>query len=432
MKEVSIALLGCGTVGKGVVDLLTMNGPSIEEQLNTKINIKRILIRDLQKYEKMELPETIQLTTDFADIINDDEIEIVVEVMGSADFAKDCIEQCFKKGKSVVSANKDLIADYGIPLLKLSKENNVDFQFEASVAGGIPIVRPMYSSLNSNRIEEIIGIMNGTTNYILSNMTETGMSYEDALKGAQEKGYAEADPTNDVSGYDAARKIAILATLGFHSAVTFNDVNVEGIEKIAQEDIQHATEMGYVIKLLAIARQDRDGITLNVHPSFIRKGHPLANVGGAYNAVYVRGNCVGDIMMYGQGAGSLPTASAVVSDVMNVILHCNINITGSRVSFLVSSLFTKQYDRIFFGLQDKLHVPYRIRLIPGGKVVLKAAEDAGALGATISGSGSTLIAFATKNEEAIMNAMVNAFRAQGIESTGRILKCCNHGAQSIE
>lgn len=354
MKEVSIALLGCGTVGKGVVDLLTMNGPSIEEQLNTKINIKRILIRDLQKYEKMELPETIQLTTDFADIINDDEIEIVVEVMGSADFAKDCIEQCFKKGKSVVSANKDLIADYGIPLLKLSKENNVDFQFEASVAGGIPIVRPMYSSLNSNRIEEIIGIMNGTTNYILSNMTETGMSYEDALKGAQKKGYAEADPTNDVSGYDAARKIAILATLGFHSAVTFNDVNVEGIEKIAQEDIQHATEMGYVIKLLAIARQDRDGITLNVHPSFIRKGHPLANVGGAYNAVYVRGNCVGDIMMYGQGAGSLPTASAVVSDVMNVILHCNINITGSRDFVWHEAKLKPQAD---------ICAPYYIRMI---------------------------------------------------------------------
>lgn len=354
MKKVSIALLGCGTVGKGVVDLLTMNGPSIEEQLNTKINIKRILIRDLQKYEKMELPETIQLTTDFADIINDDEIEIVVEVMGSADFAKDCIEQCFKKGKSVVSANKDLIADYGIPLLKLSKENNVDFQFEASVAGGIPIVRPMYSSLNSNRIEEIIGIMNGTTNYILSNMTETGMSYEDALKGAQEKGYAEADPTNDVSGYDAARKIAILATLGFHSAVTFNDVNVEGIEKIAQEDIQHATEMGYVIKLLAIARQDRDGITLNVHPSFIRKGHPLANVGGAYNAVYVRGNCVGDIMMYGQGAGSLPTASAVVSDVMNVILHCNINITGSRDFVWHEAKLKPQAD---------ICAPYYIRMI---------------------------------------------------------------------
>ncbi|MCH4166248.1 MAG: homoserine dehydrogenase [Megasphaera sp.] len=330
MKNVSIALLGCGTVGKGVIDLLAMNGSLIEEQLDTKITIKKILIRDLPKYEHMDLPSNIALTTEFADIIDDDDIDVVVEVMGSPSFSKDCIEQCFKRGKSVVSANKDLMADYGIPLLKMSQEHHVDLQFEASVAGGIPIVRPMYSSLNANRIEEIIGIMNGTTNYILSSMTDLGMSYEAALKEAQEKGYAEANPTNDVSGYDAARKIAILATLGFHSAVTFNDVSVEGIESITQEDIKHAGEMGYVIKLLAIARQDKDGIALNVHPSFIRKGHPLANVGGAYNAVCVRGNCVGDIMLYGQGAGSLPTASAVVSDVMNVILHRNLRMTGMR------------------------------------------------------------------------------------------------------
>ena len=319
MKNVSIALLGCGTVGKGVVDLLAMNGPLIEEQLDTKINIKRVLIRDLNKYEQMEdLPDSIQFTTDFNDIIDDDEIEIVVEVMGSADFAKDCIEQCFLRGKSVISANKDLIADYGIPLLKLSQQHNVDFQFEASVAGGIPIVRPMYSSLNSNRIEEIIGIM------------------------------------NDVSGYDAARKIAILATLGFHSAVTFNDVHVEGIENIAKEDIEHATEMGYVIKLLAIARQDEDGISLNVHPSFIRKGHPLANVDGAYNAVCVRGNCVGDVMFYGQGAGSLPTASAVVSDVMNVILHRNLQMTGKRGYVWHEAKLKPQAD---------IASPYYIRMI---------------------------------------------------------------------
>lgn len=330
MKHVAIALLGCGTVGKGVVDLLSRNGQLIEEQLDTHISIKRILIRDLPKYERMDLPDTIALTTDFNDIINDDEIEIVVEVMGSADFAKECIEQCFKRGKSVVSANKDLIADYGIPLLKLSQENNVDFQFEASVAGGIPVIRPMYSSLNSNRIERIIGIMNGTTNYILTNMTERGLSYEEALKEAQDQGYAEADPTNDVSGYDAARKIAILATLGFHSAVTFRDVAVEGIEKITHEDIAHATEMGYAVKLLAIAQQNDDGISLNVHPAFIPRSHPLANVGGAYNAVYVRGNCVGDVMFYGQGAGAFPTASAVVSDVMNVILHFNLTVTGKR------------------------------------------------------------------------------------------------------
>ena len=354
MKNVAIALLGCGTVGKGVIDLLSMNGPLIEEQLDTKITIKRVLIRDIEKYEHMDLPKSIHLTTDFTDIINDDEIEVVVEVMGSADFAKDCIEQCFRKGKSVVSANKDLIADYGIPLLKLAKENNVDFQFEASVAGGIPIVRPMYSSLNSNKIEEIIGIMNGTTNYILSQMTDTGMNYDAALKAAQDKGYAEADPTNDVSGYDAGRKLAILATLGFHSAVTFDDVHVEGITQIAKEDIQHAKEMGYVIKLLAIARNEEDGISLNVHPGFIRKSHPLANVGGAYNAVFVRGNCVGDVMLYGQGAGSLPTASAVVSDVMNVILHFNIKITG-RCDFVWHEAKIKD--------QNTICAPYYLRMV---------------------------------------------------------------------
>lgn len=330
MKEIVIALLGCGTVGKGVVDLLEQNGPLIEEQLGARITIKSILIRNIKKYERMGLPRHIALTTDFSDIIEDEEIQIVLEVMGSANFAKDCIEQCFIRGKSVISANKDLIADYGIPLLKLAQEHHVDFQFEASVAGGIPIIRPMYSSLNSNRIEKIIGIMNGTTNYILSNMTSRGLSYETALKEAQEKGYAEADPTNDVSGYDAARKIAILATLGFHSAVTFKDVAVEGIERITHEDICHATEMGYVIKLLAIAEQHEDGISLNVQPTFIPKDHPLASVSGSYNAVFVDGNAVGDVMFYGRGAGAGPTASAVVSDLMNVILHQSLGVTGKR------------------------------------------------------------------------------------------------------
>ncbi|MCI1821601.1 homoserine dehydrogenase [Megasphaera sueciensis] len=330
MKNVSIALLGCGTVGKGVIDLLAMNKSLIEEQLDTEIRIKKVLVRDFKKYKQMKLPKNIVITTEFEDIISDDEIKIVVEVMGSADFAKNCIESCFLKGKSVVSANKDLIADYGIPLLKLSQKHNVDFQFEASVAGGIPIVRPMYSSLNSNAIEEMTGILNGTTNFILTNMTQRGMSYEAALTEAQELGFAEADPTNDVGGFDAARKIAILATLGFHSELTFKEVSVEGIEKVTQADIQHATEMGYVIKMLAVAKQTNKGISMSVYPAFLQKNHPLASVGGANNAIFVHGNCVGDVMFYGQGAGSLPTASAVVSDVMNVITHFNNQITGKR------------------------------------------------------------------------------------------------------
>ena len=355
MKEVTIALLGCGTVGKGVIDLLAMNRPLVEEQLNTKITIKKILIRDAKKYKRMKLPKNIQITTDFDEIVNDKDIQIVVEVMGAAEFAKGCIEKCFLKGKSVVSANKDLIADYGIPLLQMAAKHNVDFQFEASVAGGIPIVRPMYSSLNSNAITEIIGIMNGTTNYILTNMTDRGMSYEAALTEAQEKGFAEADPTNDVGGYDAARKIAILATLGFHTELTFKDVTVEGIDKVTQFDIEHAKEMGYVIKLLAIAKETNKGISLSVHPGLLRKSHPLANVGGAYNAVMVRGNCVGDVMFYGQGAGSLPTASAVVSDVMNVIQHFNNNITGKRGYLWRDD--AKMYST------SRISAPYYLRMI---------------------------------------------------------------------
>ena len=306
MKNVSIALLGCGTVGKGVVDLLQMNGHLIAEQTDTHIHIKHVLVRDIEKYKNVGLDENLHLTDNFKDIIEDDEVEIVVEVMGSADFAKACIEECFRRGKSVVSANKDVIADCGIGLLKLAQENGADFQFEASVAGGIPIIRPMYSSLNANQIEEIIGIMNGTTNYILTNMTDRGLTYEEALKEAQEKGYAEADPTSD------------------------KDVSIEGIEGVTKEDIAHATAMGYAIKLLAVAEKNTDGISLAVHPAFVPKDHPLANVGGAYNAVYVRGNCVGDVMLYGQGAGSLPTASAVVSDIMNVIQHINTEMTGKR------------------------------------------------------------------------------------------------------
>lgn len=354
MKQVNIALLGCGTVGSGVIELLQHNGALIEEQLHTKISVKRVLVQDVEKYSNLEIAGPVSFTDNFQEIIQDDDISVVVEVMGSADFARECIEQCFHHGKSVVSANKDLIADYGIPLLKLSNMKNVDFQFEASVAGGVPIVRAMYASLNSNRISEIIGIMNGTTNYILSQMTERGISYQQALEEAQAKGYAEADPTNDVSGYDAARKIAILGTLGFHAELTFRDVRVEGIEKITAEDIKHAAEMGYVIKLLAIARQDEEGISLNVHPGLIRKNHPLANVTDAYNAICVRGNCVGDVMFYGAGAGSLPTASAVVSDLMNVVMHLNIGMTGQR-NFVNHEAKLKS--------QDRISSPYYLRLM---------------------------------------------------------------------
>ena len=326
MKHVAIALLGCGTVGKGVVDLLSRNGQLIEEQLETHISIKRILIRDLPKYEQMDLPDTIALTTDFNDIINDDEIEIVVEVMGSADFAKECIEQCFKRGKSVVSANKDLIADYGIPLLKLSQENNVDFQFEASVAGGIPVIRPMYSSLNSNRIERIIGIMNGTTNYILTKMAQEGSDFADVLKEAQELGYAEKDPTADVEGYDACRKIAILTSLAYGQQVDYEDIYTEGITKITAEDFKYAKALGAAIKIFGTSRKEGNKLYAMVAPQMIQADNPLYAVNDVFNAICVTGNMLGDVMFYGKGAGKEATASAVVSDVVDAVKHMNVNV----------------------------------------------------------------------------------------------------------
>ena len=365
MKNVSIALLGCGTVGKGVVDLLAMNGPLIEEQLDTKINIKRVLIRDLNKYEQMEdLPDSIQFTTDFNDIIDDDEIEIVVEVMGSADFAKDCIEQCFLRGKSVISANKDLIADYGIPLLKLSQQHNVDFQFEASVAGGIPIVRPMYSSLNSNRIEEIIGIMNGTTNFILTKMIREQMNFEDALKLAQQLGYAERNPSADVEGLDACRKICILASLAFGTHVYPDSVYTEGITKITLQDVDFADVWGGVIKLIGSVKKLENGqVHIMVCPMFVHRGSQLASVDDVFNGIMVRGDATGDVVFYGKGAGKLPTASAVVADVVDALKN------GSKVH---DSLFWQPAEPVEGMLTDPAPAAYYVRVAGIAPAVVEA------------------------------------------------------------
>ena len=387
MKNVSIALLGCGTVGKGVVDLLAMNGPLIEEQLDTKINIKRVLIRDLNKYEQMEdLPDSIQFTTDFNDIIDDDEIEIVVEVMGSADFAKDCIEQCFLRGKSVISANKDLIADYGIPLLKLSQQHNVDFQFEASVAGGIPIVRPMYSSLNSNRIEEIIGIMNGTTNFMLTRMIEDGMQFEEALALAQKRGYAERDPSADIDGLDACRKICILASLAFGKHVYPAQVRTEGIRQVTLTDVRLAGALGGVIKLIGKAVKDGDHVSCTVAPMIVPKEHLLSNVRDVFNAILVRGDAIGDVVFYGRGAGKLPTASAVVADVIDALKE------GAHIH---DSLFWKPAPKLEGQLKDEAVYPWYIRVSGVSAALLPNVAGAGHTVFEADGQAAYLIDAAT-------------------------------------
>jgi len=316
-KTINIALLGLGTVGQGIVNVLKENNHEISQKVGFPINIKRVLVRNIEKAKAFDA--SLNLTTDFSDIINDAEINIVVEVMGGENPARQYMLQALQAKKHVITANKDVVALHGREMFEAATAHKVDFMFEASVGGGIPIIRPLKQCLTANKITEVMGIVNGTTNYMLTKMSNEGMDYNQVLKEAQEKGYAEADPTADVGGLDAARKLAILSSIAFNTKVSLNDVYVEGITKITTDDIKYAKELGYVVKLLAIAKDNVDnGIEVRVHPAFISNKHPLSAVNDVFNAIYINGNAVGEAMFYGRGAGSLPTASAVVADVIDV------------------------------------------------------------------------------------------------------------------
>ncbi|MGE5403856.1 MAG: homoserine dehydrogenase [Candidatus Saccharibacteria bacterium] len=327
---INVALLGCGTVGSGVVKLLQQNREIIQKRAGQEITVKRILERDSEKVLSLGLPESV-IAHDINEILNDDEIQIVIELMGGIEPARSYVIAAMARGKSVVTANKDMIADKDKDIFDNAREAGVDLGFEASVGGGIPVIFPLKQSLAGNAIKEVIGIVNGTTNYILTKMSQEAQPFNDVLEEAQRLGYAESDPTSDVEGYDAARKIAILASIAFNSRITFSDVYVEGITKITPLDIKYGKELGYVIKLLAIAKEENDRVQVRVHPCFIPRQHPLAAVSGVYNAVFIRGDAVGDIMLYGRGAGQMPTASAVVGDIMEIVRNIERNSTG-RIS----------------------------------------------------------------------------------------------------
>ena len=315
-KIVKAALLGAGTVGSGVYELVKERQEDFPHICGTQIEIAKILVRDASK-EREGIPSEL-LTDNWEEIIADDSISIIIEVMGGIEPAKSYLLEAMKAGKQVVTANKDLIAEHGHELLDTAEQYGCDFKFEAAVAGCVPIIQILKQSMSSENITEIMGIVNGTTNYILTKMTESGMDYKEALAKATELGYAEADPTADVEGYDAGRKIAIMASIAFNSRVTFADVYTEGITKISADDIKYAKEFGYVIKLLGVAKNTEDGIEVKVHPMLIPNNHPLANVNDAFNAVFVHGKAMDDAMFMGRGAGQMPTASAVVGDIIDV------------------------------------------------------------------------------------------------------------------
>jgi homoserine dehydrogenase len=342
---INIAVLGYGTIGSGVVEVLGTNGESIKKRAGDQINIKYVL--DLREFPGDPIME--KLVHDVNIILEDPEVCIIVEVMGGVEPAYTFVKQALLKGKSVVTSNKELVAKHGAELLDLAKEKSLNFLFEASVGGGIPIIRPLNQSLTADEIVEITGILNGTTNYILSKMSEDSLDFETALSNAQKMGYAERNPSADVEGHDACRKIAILSSLAFGMQVDFEDIYTEGITKITDTDIKYAKALGARIKLFASSIRGNDShVFAMVAPVLIKANHPLYSVNDVFNGIFVRGNVIGDVMFYGSGAGKLPTASAVVADVVDAAKHIGKNIWTIWSSKKLELTDIKQVQHRFF------------------------------------------------------------------------------------
>ncbi len=319
-KSVKVGIIGFGTVGAGAAKILIEDAQQITAKTNLDIELVKVVDIDTKSPRPVKLADGM-LTDDLDSLLNDNSIDIAVELIGGTTIAKDVVLKCLAAGKDVVTANKALLAEHGCELYKVAHENNRCIAFEASCAGGIPIVSALRTGLAANQVDAMYGILNGTCNYILTNMIAKGEEFEVALKDAQNKGFAEADPTLDINGGDSAHKLAILGSIAFGCEISLDDVHVEGIEGISKDDLRFGSEMGYTLKLLAIGKREDDGkISLRVHPSFIAKDSPLASVSGSFNAVCVQGSAVGQVMFYGRGAGMMPTASAVVADIIEVAL----------------------------------------------------------------------------------------------------------------
>lgn len=341
---VNIAVLGYGTVGSGVVEVINTNGVRINQRIGDELNVKYVL--DLRDFPGDPIQE--KLVHDFDVIVSDPDVQIVVEVMGGIEPAYTFVKRSLLAGKSVATSNKALVAKHGAELLSIAREQNINFLFEASVGGGIPIIRPLNSSMTADEIEEITGILNGTTNYMLTKMFYEGAEYDEVLKEAQAKGYAERNPEADVEGHDACRKIAILSSLISGQQVDFEDIYTEGITNITKQDMMYAKEMGMTIKLLASSKRDGDHLHAIVAPYLLDSSHPLYSVNDVFNAIFVHGNVLGDAMFYGSGAGKLPTASAVVADVVDEAKHLHRNIMTMWKSDKLELLPIKNTCKRFF------------------------------------------------------------------------------------
>jgi homoserine dehydrogenase len=324
---INIGIIGFGTVGTGTVRLLLENEDILKERLGFEINLRRVAVRDILRKRGIKVPKGV-LTTDVDSLLDDPQIDIVVELIGGIDTAKDYILKAVRNGKHVVTANKALLAIKGNEIFAAAQKAGVEIGFEAAVAGGIPIIKVIREGLVANKIKAVYGIINGTSNYILTKMTEENVEFSDALKEAQDLGYAEADPTLDIEGIDSAHKLAILASLSYGIAIPYRNIYTEGISHISTQDIVFASELGYKVKLLAIAKESDKGIELRVHPTMLPKDYLISKVEGAFNAVYVEGDATGSTLYYGRGAGDMPTGSAVVSDIVDIARDIRKNAIG--------------------------------------------------------------------------------------------------------
>ncbi|WP_027085319.1 homoserine dehydrogenase [Cohnella panacarvi] len=426
MKPIRVGLLGLGTVGTGVVRIVEGHQEDLQSQIGSSIAISKILVKDRAKSRSISVDPS-KLTEDPWDIVRDPDIDVIVEVMGGIAHSRDVILEALERGKHVVTANKDLMALHGPEILAKAREKGCDVLYEASVAGGIPIIRTLIEGFSSDRITKIMGIVNGTTNYILTKMSQEGAAYADVLKEAQALGYAESDPTSDVEGLDAARKMTILATLGFRANVALEDVSAKGISNVSQEDIMYAKRLGYEVKLLGIAEREDDSISVSVQPTMVKQSHPIASVNGVFNAVYVHGEAVGETMFYGRGAGEMPTATSVVADLVAVVKNMKLGVNGrqAQLSYKVMKLKTDEQiaSKYFLLLQvdDRSGVLAQIAQVFSNldvsieSVMQPSAPDK---------EGAELIIITHNANQAAMNKVLKAFEAlpavQQIKSVYRV------------
>ena len=421
-RIIRIGMLGCGTVGSATIRLLHAHADDIAMRAGCRVEVTRVAVRDLDRHRDVPLPREA-LTTDGLAIVDDPEIDVVCEVLGGVEPAKALMLRALANGKSVVTANKELLATEGKELFDAADAARLDLLFEASVAGGVPLIRPLKESLAGDRVSRLLGIVNGTTNYILTQMSEHGSSFNDALAEAQRLGYAEADPTADVEGFDAAAKCAILASIAFNSRVVASDVYREGITGVTALDIADARRMGYVVKLLAIAELDDGEISARVHPAMIPQAHPLAAVRDAFNAVFIEGDKVGQLMFYGPGAGGDPTATAVVGDLVTAARN---RVSGGRSMGCTCAL-----DRRIRPMDDTLGQYYlNLHVADRPGVLAEIAGDFGHNGVSIervwqegAGDEATLVFITHRAQEGALQKTLQELReSPAVRSIASVLR----------